>query len=589
MPQTFLSGDVRKKRHEEETETFGEDETMVRSRGKGVSSSRRLFFFVVAWVVFALVLLGSTSAPTRAEEISILTRRQKDDETDDGKDFERKTATTTRARWVFERSGSVKLNASTTSSSSSSRSVALRDVVGLRYLGKRALEMVREDGSFVKMSLVFSRRKEREKRTTRRSLESVEEKGEMGILFGNGIDGGMKASATTFDSGNRYGVFALREDGELLRYENEESQMSFVYNMSRPFRERVNARCAKSHEVFTIFRANKDVLEHGKAELCAMCSETRRAGGRAIYNGFCIELNEDDTVAPDGDVSSFSYIVSREYQPVAFQGVDDYVIALERHRKNENAFRLQMFSSKAILVSSKLKSPIEPILAYSSSKDGKEEGDNEFKFLCLAYSKFNDDDDIAPNAIPNTLGIFAIGVPMQTTSNQTDIVLRMFNARTEDISTALAGARVTMKHAWILFVVLVTILTCSMLTLCAASTFVGMPKPFEEEVAEDKPVVVGDIEEHLLVSVEDGDDGDDDDEKEEEEEEEEEVDGNGNGNASEDEVVVEEKIDDSIRREFSSRAVLKAEGKKEEEEEEEEEEEGKGDVENAKKAKSAKK
>ena len=150
----------------------------MRSRGKGVSSSRRLFFFVVAWVVFALVLLGSTSAPTRvdgAEEISILTRRQRDDETDDGKDFERKTATTTRARWVFERSGSVKLNASTTSSSSSSssssRSVALRDVVGLRYLGKRELEMVREDGSFVKMNLVFSRRKEREKRTTRRSLE----------------------------------------------------------------------------------------------------------------------------------------------------------------------------------------------------------------------------------------------------------------------------------------------------------------------------------------------------------------------------------------------------------------------------------
>ena len=533
----------------------------MRSPGKGLSS-RRLFF--VAGVVFALVLLGSTSAPTRvdgAEEISILTRRQRDDETDDGKDFERKTATTTRARWVFERSGSVKLNASTTSSSSSSRSVALRDVVGLRYLGKRALEMVREDGSFVKMKLVFSRRQEQEKRTTRRSLESVEEKGEMGILLSNGIGGGgMKASAMTFDSGNRYGVFALREDGELLRYENEESQTSFVYNMSRPFRERVNTRCAKSHEVVTIFHANKDVLEHGKAELCALCSETRRAGGRAIYNGFCIELNEDDTVAPDGDVSSFSYIVSREYQPVAFQGVDDYVIALERHRKNENAFRLQMFSSKAILVSSKLKSPIEPILAYSSSKDGKEEGDNEFKFLCLAYSKFNDDDDIAPNAIPNTLGIFAIGVPMQTTSNQTDIVLRMFNARTEDISTALAGARVTMKHAWILFVVLVTILTCSMLTLCAASTFVGMPKPFEEEVAEDKPVVVGDIEEHLLVSVEDGDD-DDDDEKEEEEEEEEDVDGNGNGNGngSEDEgVVEEEKIDDSIRREFSSQAwVLK--------------------------------
>ena len=144
---------------------------------------------------------------------------------------------------------------------------------------------------------------------------------------------------------------------------------------------------------------------------------------------------------------------------------------------------------------------------------GRMEGDNEFKFLCLAYSKFNDDDDIAPNAIPNTLGIFAIGVPMQTTSNQTDIVLRMFNARTEDISTALAGARVTMKHAWILFVVLVTILTCSMLTLCAASTFVGMPKPFKRKSRRTNLSSSSDIEEHLLVSVEDGDDGDDDDEK----------------------------------------------------------------------------
>ena len=88
----------------------------------------------------------------------------KGDETNDGKDFERKTA---RRR---ERDGcwlvrSVKLNASTTSSSSSSRSVALRDLVGLRYLGKRAV-VVREDGSFVKMAWCF--REERNERNARR-------------------------------------------------------------------------------------------------------------------------------------------------------------------------------------------------------------------------------------------------------------------------------------------------------------------------------------------------------------------------------------------------------------------------------------
>merc|ERR1712216_618707 len=49
-----------------------------------------------------------------------------------------------------------------------------------------------------------------------------------------------------------------------------------------------------------------------------------------IYNGFCAELNEDDGIKVDGDVSSFSYIVSREYEPIAFQAVDDYVVALER-------------------------------------------------------------------------------------------------------------------------------------------------------------------------------------------------------------------------------------------------------------------
>ena len=150
-----------------------------------------------------------------------------------------------------------------------------------------------------------------------------------------------------------------------------------------------------------------------------------------IYDGFCVELNEDDGVATDGEASSFSYIVSREYEPVAFQAVDDYVIALERQTKNDGIlFRLQMFSSEAILVSSKLKSQVEPILAYSSSSSlnsrnkNKDDNAQQFKFVSLAYSVFNDDEDIAPNAAPNTVGIFAIGVPSSssssTTANTTD-------------------------------------------------------------------------------------------------------------------------------------------------------------------------
>ena len=78
----------------------------------------------------------------------------------------------------------------------------------------------------------------------------------------------------------------------------------------------------------------------------------------------------------------------------------------------------------------------------------------------------------------------------------------MFNARTEDISAALASANVTIKWTWILFVVLTTIVTCSALLLCAASAFVGAPKPFlevvEEEQEEEEDLVDRDLEEQLL-------------------------------------------------------------------------------------------
>ena len=234
-----------------------------------------------------------------------------------------------------------------------------------------------------------------------------------------------------------------------------------------------------------------------------------------IYNGFCAELNEDDGIKVDGDVFSFSYIVSREYEPIAFQAVDDYVVALERQKKNDGMFRLQMFSSKAILVSSKLKSPIEPILAYSSNNNNKGVDDDQIKVLSLTYSKFNDDDDIAPNAVPNTLGIFTLGVPIGTTTNQSDaIVLRMFNARTEDISATLASAHVTIKWTRILFVVLITIIGCSAMLLCAASAFVGTPKPFLEEDVEAN----GDVEEQLLDSILEEEEEETEEEEEEEEE-----------------------------------------------------------------------
>ena len=450
--------------------------------------------------------------------------------------------------------------------------LSLTDVVGARYTDddddddekvvkrrrrRRALEVYKATtGEFVGMELAFSRRTtsattststptdaaaDEKSRATKRSLVNVEEKGELGGFFfsddnSNDSDNSGSSSSSSDSHGNGIeattsssaGAFALRENGEILyaRFNDEEERTkTAANNITKPFREHANARCGKSKEIFTLFRVNKkDGAEHRKAKLCALCSDTKRAGGRVIYNGFCVELNEDDGVATDGEASSFSYIVSREYEPVAFQAVDDYVIALERQTKNDGIlFRLQMFSSEAILVSSKLKSPVEPILAYSSSSslnsrnknkddesaEGGDDNAQQFKFVSLAYSVFNDDEDIAPNAAPNTVGIFAIGVPSSssstTTTNTTDeIVIRMFNARTEDISAALASANITIKWTWILFVVLTTIVTCSALLLCAASAFVGAPKPFlevvEEEETEEADLVDrgDDLEERLL-------------------------------------------------------------------------------------------
>jgi hypothetical protein len=526
----------------------------------------RLFFFFSS-CFFAL-------ATTTTEEISIRSSREENDDVPNSRTTTKET-TTTRARWVFEESGSLLVSASFSSSSSSSFQknatvLSLTDVVGARYTDddddeemvvkrrrrrRRALEVYKATtGEFVGMELAFSRRTttktiststptaaaaDEKSRATKRSLVNVEEKGELGGFFfsdDNSNDSDNSGSSSSSDSyGNGIeattsssaGAFALRENGEILyaRFNDEEERTkTAANNITKPFREHANARCGKSNEIFTLFRVNKkDGAEHRKAKLCAMCSDTKRAGGRVIYNGFCVELNEDDGVATDGEASSFSYIVSREYEPVAFQAVDDYVIALERQTKNDGIlFRLQMFSSEAILVSSKLKSPVEPILAYSSSsslnsrnknKDdesakGGDDNAQQFKFVSLAYSVFNDDEDIAPNAAPNTLGIFAIGVPSSTatTTNTTDeIVIRMFNARTEDISAALASANITIKWTWILFVVLATIVTCSALLLCAASAFVGAPKPFlevvEEEQEEEEEDLVDrgdDLEEQLL-------------------------------------------------------------------------------------------
>ena len=420
-----------------------------------------------------------------------------------------------RARWLFERSGNVRWSVKNEDDDEeTTKSFSLKDVIGARYSDDRrgpAMEVYESTGEFVTMELTFSRTNNKN-RATRRSLVNVGGKGaEVGRYFSG--DGRIKAVTTS--SSVSSSVFALREDGEVLGYDEEKP--GNVKNITKPFQESVSVHCTKSKEVFTLFHVNRESSEHQKEKLCAMCLETRRAGGRVIYNGFCAELNEDDGIKVDGDVSSFSYIVSREYEPIAFQAVDDYVVALERQKKNDGMFRLQMFSSKAILVSSKLKSPIEPILAYSSNNNNKGVDDDQIKVLSLTYSKFNDDDDIAPNAVPNTLGIFTLGVPIGTTTNQTDaIVLRMFNARTEDISATLASAHVTIKWTRILFVVLITIIGCSVMLLSAASAFVGTPKPFLEEDVEAN----GDVEEQLLDSILEEEEEETEEEEEEEEEEE---------------------------------------------------------------------
>jgi len=510
-------------------------------------SSRSSFSLSVVVVVFFRLFFSCFFALATTEEISIRSREENDvprSRTTTKTTME----TTTRARWVFEQSGSLLVNASFSSSSfqkNANTVFSLTDVVGARYTDdeekvvkrRRALEVYKATtGEFVGMELVFSRRTttaaaDEKSRATKRSLVNVEEKGEVvGFFFSddnsNDRDNSGSSSSDSYGNGieattsSSAGAFALRENGEILyaKFNDEEERTkNAANNITKPFREHANARCGKSKEVFTLFRVNKkDGAERRKAKLCALCSDTKRAGGRVIYDGFCVELNEDDGVATDGEASSFSYIVSREYEPVAFQAVDDYVIALERQTKNDGIlFRLQMFSSEAILVSSKLKSPVEPILAYSSSSSlnsrnkNKDDNAQQFKFVSLAYSVFNDDEDIAPNAAPNTVGIFAIGVPSSssstTTANTTDeIVIRMFNARTEDISAALASANITIKWTWILFVVLTTIVTCSALLLCAASAFVGAPKPFlevvEEEQEEETDLVDrgDDLEERLL-------------------------------------------------------------------------------------------
>ena len=461
-----------------------------------------------------------------------------------------------RARWLFERSGSVRWSLKNEDDDEeTTKSFSLKDVVGARYSDDRrgpAMEVYESTGEFVTMELAFSRTSNKN-RATRRSLVNAGGKGaEVGRYFSG--DGRIRAMTTTSVSSS---VFALREDGEVLGYDEEKP--GNIKNITKPFQEGASAHCTKSKEVFTLFRVNRESSEHQKEKLCAMCLETRRAGGRVIYNGFCAELNVDDGIPVDGDISSFSYIVSREYEPVAFQAVDDYVVALERQKKNDGMFRLQMFSSKAILVSSKLKSPIEPILAYSSNTN-KGVDDDQIKVLSLTYSKFNDDDDIAPNAVPNTLGIFTLGVPIGTTTNQSDaIVLRMFNARTEDISATLASAHVTIKWTRILFVVLITIIGCSAMLLCAASAFVGAPKPFLEEDAEAAVVVGGgDVEEQLLDSILEEDTEEETEEEEEEDDEEE----------KQDKIV-----DDSKILRSSDAQTLSHENEEEKQEEKQEEEE----------------
>ena len=167
-----------------------------------------------------------------------------------------------RARWLFERSGNVRWSLKNEDDDEeTTKSFSLKDVIGARYSDDRrgpAMEVYESTGEFVTMELVFSRTKNKN-RATRRSLVNVGGKGaEVGRYFSG--DGRIKAVTTS--SSVSSSVFALREDGEVLGYDEEKP--GNVKNITKPFQESVSVHCAKSKEVFTLFHVNRESSEHQK-------------------------------------------------------------------------------------------------------------------------------------------------------------------------------------------------------------------------------------------------------------------------------------------------------------------------------------
>ena len=129
-------------------------------------SSSSLSVVVVVVVFFRVFFSCFFALATTTEEISIRSREENDVPRS-------RTTTTTRARWVFEQSGSLLVSASFSSSSFQKNAtvLSLTDVVGARYTDdeekvvkrrrrrRRALEVYKATtGEFVGMELAFSRR-----------------------------------------------------------------------------------------------------------------------------------------------------------------------------------------------------------------------------------------------------------------------------------------------------------------------------------------------------------------------------------------------------------------------------------------------
>jgi hypothetical protein len=387
---------------------------------------------------------------------------------------------------------------------------------------------------------------ERDRRETKRTLVDIERKGVLGEFSRNNNSHNSSRIISTTATKTLEAIFVAKERGEFVRYEmnttidkddddddhennnnknnnnNNNTNNRLISNtpvidLSKTFREQGTSMFCKEEEEegirtqFYVNRRDEDGDENenkASSKICAICAaKPKKAGGRDIFHGFCLGLNDRESgfdIARLKNNFGFTYIASRDFVPKAFQSVDDFMVSLEVLKTDESVFRIQVFSSKAFLISSKLKSPIEPIVAYSSkslsssssskktkkAKNKKNDDDDvSYTMHSIAYSKFNDDHiDNSGNQSSNSqrqnIGIFAIGTEVVVNSGggannngsiSATTYLQMFNGRIDDIGTAINSSQTTIKWTWILFVVLLTIITCSILSLCLASCYTQSP------------------------------------------------------------------------------------------------------------------